>query len=97
MTDVHASAMLTATGQVQEATGTSNLKRARVKGLHCVASVAGTLTFRNGGGSGAVHMTIAVPVGVVTIDLPGCGILFSTDVHVTITDATVSGLTVFYT
>ena len=77
MTDVHASAMLTATGQVEEATGTTSLQRARVKGLACLASVAGTLTFRDGGASGAVLMTLAIPAGAVYIDIPGCGVFYT--------------------
>lgn len=95
--DVLASASLTATGQAKEATGTNDLGRTRVKGLYFVATTAGTLTFRDGGASGTVKLTLAVPIGSDNIVFGEDGLLFKTNVHVTLTTAVLSGLSLFYT
>lgn len=93
--DVLASTMLTATGQVQDAAG-NNLPRTRIKGFAYVASVAGSITLRDGGASGSVKATIPIGAASDSVLLPGEGLLFQTDVHLTITGATVSGITFFY-
>lgn len=73
------------------ATGTAVPSRTRVKGFFVTGT--GTAVFRDGGASGTVRLTInstASHSGMI----PANGILFSTDVHVTITGLT--ALTVIY-
>lgn len=94
-TDVLASAMLTATGNVQTV-GAANLPRVRIKGAYYVASVAGSIELRDGGASGTLKAVIPLGATADYICLPGEGLLFQTDVYATITGATVSGITFFY-
>lgn len=96
-TDVQASAALSATGNVKEATGTSNLGRARIKGAYYTASVAGSIELRDGGASGPLRATLVIGATSDAIPIPGQGVLFQTDVHATIVGATVTGITFFYT
>ena len=73
------------------ATGTAVPFRTRVKGFFVTGT--GTAVFKDGGASGTTRLTInstASHSGVI----PANGILFSTDVHVTITGLT--ALTVIY-
>lgn len=93
--DVLASTMHTATGQVQDVAGNA-LTRTRIKGAYYVASVAGSITLRDGGATGSVIATIPLGATTDSISLPGEGLLFRTDVHMTITGATVTGITFFY-
>lgn len=87
--------MLTATGQVQDAGG-NNLPRTRIKGAYYVASVAGSIALRDGGPGGPVIVTIPLGATADLIQLPGEGIVFRNDVHMTITGATLTGITFFY-
>lgn len=92
-TDVKAST-ITATGTFQNEAGTANLQRTRVKGIQFVG--AGTITLRDGGGSGTVRLVLtgSAASDVNYVPIPGEGILFSTDVHGTLT--TVTSVTIFY-
>lgn len=61
------------------------------------SGVAGTLTFRDGGGSGTTVLTISTPAldtHTDTVEMPGDGILCETDIHLTVSN--VASATVFY-
>lgn len=81
-----------------EATGTMVSGRVRVKGYQCLSGgTAGDVIFRDGGASGAIIFQFNVPANTnnpFANIIPGEGILFETDVHVTVPTAT--KITVFY-
>lgn len=87
-------------GDVQSVTLTSNGSifdgPSRVKGIHYVApSHDGLIELKNGGASGSVLITIATPAsGYETFNLPGDGVVFSSNVYANLTNIT--SLTVFY-
>lgn len=69
--------------------------RCRVKGVYYVASGSGTLAFRDGSASGPIRLQMAIPAsgpGIAVV--PGEGVLFQGDPHLTITGA--ANVTVFY-
>lgn len=72
-------------------TGTAFAGRTRVRGLFVTGT--GTATFRDGGSGGTTRMTIN-SAGTQTVVIPANGVLFNTDVHVTISGLT--AVTVFY-
>lgn len=76
-------------------TGTAYAAPARLKGLVISFATSGTVVVRDGGASGATVFSFTAPAaaGVVPVMIPGEGILCSTDIHVTLADATA---TVFY-
>lgn len=67
------------------ATGTVVAGPTRIRSIYNGA-VAGTVTLRDGGASGAVKFTLPMTAGQ-TIDLPG-SIKFETDCHATLTTTT---------
>ena len=81
-----------------ESTGTLLSGRFRVKGF--IATCGGTggdVVFRDNGASGTILLQFNIPVTAAfafSTLIPGEGILFSTDVHVTLPAS--SKLTVFY-
>jgi len=80
-----------------EATGTVVSYRTRVKGYQCISGgTAGDVIFRDGGSSGPIRLQFNIGTGTQPIGLaiPGEGILFYTDVHVTL--PTSAKITVFY-
>lgn len=81
-----------------EVTGTLVSGRNRVKGYQCLSGgTAGDIIFRDGGASGTVRLQFNVPANTnnpFANLIPGEGILFTTDVHVTLPTAT--KVTVFY-
>lgn len=81
-----------------EATGTIVSGRARVKGYQCLSGgTAGDIIFRDGGAGGTVRLQFNIPNNTnnpFANLIPGEGILFTTDVHVTL--PTAAKLTVFY-
>jgi len=80
-----------------EATGTMVSGRTRLKGYHCISGgTAGDVIFRDGGGSGTTRLQFNIATGTqpITMLIPGEGILFTTDVHVTL--PTSAKITVFY-
>jgi hypothetical protein len=81
-----------------EATGTMVSGRVRVKGYQCLSGgTAGDVIFRDGGASGTIRLQFNVPANTnnpFANLIPGEGILFTTDVHVTVPTAT--KVTVFY-
>jgi hypothetical protein len=81
-----------------EATGTVVSGRVRVKGYQCLSGgTAGDIIFRDGGASGTIRLQFNVPANTnnpFANLIPGEGILFTTDVHVTL--PTAAKVTVFY-
>ena len=81
-----------------EATGTMVSGRVRVKGYQCLSGgTAGDIIFRDGGASGTIRLQFNVPANTnnpFANLIPGEGILFETDVHVTL--PTAAKVTVFY-
>lgn len=73
--------------------------RARLKGVYLVpAAAAGTAVFKDGGSGGTTLLTldtIASATGTpVYVQVPGEGILFSTDIYLDVTN--VAMVTIFY-
>jgi hypothetical protein len=84
-----------------EATATVVPYRTRVRGYHCISgTTAGDVIFRDGGSGGVILLQFNIGAGTQPINMliPGEGILFSTNVHVTLpgTAPNVAKLTVFY-
>jgi hypothetical protein len=81
-----------------EATGTVVSGRTRIKGYQCLSGgTAGDIIFRDGGASGPIRLQFNVPANTnnpFANLIPGEGILFTTDVHVTV--PTAAKVTVFY-
>ena len=80
-----------------EATGTMVSGRNRLKGYQCISGgTAGDIIFRDGGASGTILLRLNIGTGTQPIGLPipGEGILFTTDIHVTL-PATAKA-TIFY-
>jgi len=81
-----------------EATGTMVSGRVRVKGYQCLSGgTAGDIILRDGGASGTIRLQFNVPANTnnpFANIIPGEGILFTTDVHVTL--PTAAKITVFY-
>jgi hypothetical protein len=81
-----------------EATGTAVSERTRIKGYQCLSGgTAGDIIFRDGGASGTIRLQFNIPANTnnpFSNLIPGEGILFSTDVHVTL--PTAAKVTVFY-
>jgi len=80
-----------------EATGTAVSYRTRVKGYQCISGgTAGDVIFRDGGSSGPIRLQFNIGTGTQPIGLaiPGEGILFYTDVHMTL--PATAKITVFY-
>jgi hypothetical protein len=75
--------------------GTAVAARARVKGLVVSFATGGTVELKDGGASGTSQFKYTAPAaaGTTNIVIPGEGILFETDVYVTLSSATA---TVFY-
>ena len=81
-----------------EATGTMVSGRVRVKGYQCLSGgTAGDIVLRDGGASGTIRLQFNIPANTnnpFANLIPGEGILFATDVHVTL--PTAAKITVFY-
>jgi hypothetical protein len=70
-----------------EATGTLATGRRQLRGYHTISGgTAGDVIFRDGGASGAIVIQFNIGTGTqpVTLLIPGAGILFETDLHVTL-------------
>ena len=96
-TDVLASVPITSTGQFTNQTPTA-LGRTRVKAVYMVpTATAGSVVFRDGGSGGTTVMTlntVASATQPTYLIFPGEGVLFSTNVHGTVTNVT--STTIFY-
>ncbi len=81
-----------------EATGTMVSGRNRIKGYQCLSGgTAGDIIFRDGGASGTIRLQFNVPANTnnpFSNLVPGEGILFYTDIHVTL--PTAAKVTIFY-
>jgi hypothetical protein len=81
-----------------EATGTMVSYRTRVKGYQFLGGgTAGDIILRDGGASGVIRLQFnisATPLNPLSFSIPGEGIVFYTDVHVTL--PTSAKITVFY-
>ena len=96
-TDVLVSVPLTATGQFTDQ-ASATIGRARIKAVYMIPSAtAGSVVFKNGGASGTTIMTlntVASATQPTYVLFPGEGVLFSTNVHGTVTN--VGSITIFY-
>lgn len=84
-----------------EATGTIVSGRNRLKGYQCISGgTAGDVIFRDGGASGAIRLQFNIGTGTqpIGLSIPGEGILFETNIHVTLpgTAPNSAKMTVFY-
>ena len=80
-----------------EATGTVVSGRNRLKAYPCISGgTAGDVIYRDGGSGGTVRLQFNIGTGTqpVSLPIPGEGILFSTDIHVTL--PTSAKITTFY-
>ncbi len=80
-----------------EATGTLVAYRTRVKAYHCISGgTAGDVILRDGGSGGTLLLQFNIGTGTqpITMLIPGEGILFLTNVHVTL--PATAKITVFY-
>ena len=81
------------------ATGTGTLvsQGTRIKGILLTTTTStGTVTLRDGGASGTTKITLNTPAVAEMFNalLPAEGVVFRTDVHVTISN--VASVTIFY-
>lgn len=80
------------------ATGTLVGQGCRILGIHLAdTATAGTIVFRDGGAGGTTVCTLdtsASAANVEHIDVPGRGLRFKTDCHVTLSN--VAAVSVFY-
>jgi len=81
-----------------EATGTIVSARTRLRGYQCLSGgTAGDIIFRDGGATGPIRLRFNVPANTnnpFANLIPGEGILFYENVHVTL--PTAAKVTVFY-
>ena len=80
-----------------EATGTLVSGRNRLKGYQCLSGgTAGDVIIRDGGASGTIRLQFNISANLVAFGLPipGEGILYYTDMHVTL--PATAKITVFY-
>jgi len=80
-----------------ETTGTVVNQRTRLKAYHCISGgTAGDVIFRDGGSGGTLLLQFNIGTGTqpITMSIPGEGILFNTNIHVTL--PATAKVTVFY-
>ena len=80
-----------------EATGALVAERTRLKGYQLLSGgTAGDIVFRDGGASGIERLRVNISTNQAPIStiIPGEGILFTTNIHVTL--PTAAKITVFY-
>ena len=80
-----------------EATGTLVNERTRLKAYQCISGgTAGDIIFRDGSATGIERLRINIATGTqpIGLSIPGEGILFSTNIHVTL--PATAKVTVFY-
>ena len=96
-TDVQASQVLTSDGQFTNQSSAA-LGRTRIKAVYMVPTAsAGSVIFKDGGSGGATVMTlntVASATQPTYLLFPGEGVLFSTNVHGTVSN--VGSVTIFY-
>jgi hypothetical protein len=70
-----------------EATGTVATGRRQLRGYQAISGgTAGDIIFRDGGASGTIRMQFNIGTGTqpIGLSIPDDGILFTTDIHVTL-------------
>ena len=70
-----------------DATGTLATGRRQLRGYHTISGgTAGDVIFRDGGASGTVRLQFTIGTGTqpTVMNIPDDGILFTTDIHVTL-------------
>lgn len=70
-----------------DATGTVATGRRQLRGYHTISGgTAGDVIFRDGGASGTVRLQFSIGTGTqpTVMNIPDDGILFTTDIHVTL-------------
>ena len=81
-----------------EASGTAVASRTRLRGYQCLSGgTAGDIIFRDGGASGPILFQFNIPANTNNPFgniIPGEGILFSTDIYISL--PTAAKITVFY-
>ena len=80
-----------------EATGTIVAERTRLKGYQLLSGgTAGDIVFTDGGSGGVERLRLNISTNLVPVAvlIPGEGILFNTDIYVTL--PTAAKITVFY-
>lgn len=81
-----------------EGTGTMVTQRTRLRGYQCLSGgTAGDIIFRDGGATGTEKLRFNIPANTnnpFANLIPGEGILFTTNIHVTL--PTAAKVTVFY-
>lgn len=85
------------TSSHEEATGTIVSGRNRLKGIITTpGGTAGDIIFRDGGAAGTVRLQYNISTNLATFatSIPGEGVLFTTDIHVTLPAS--AKITVFY-
>lgn len=72
-------------------TNTAYAGRTRVRGLVISYASGGTVVLKDGGASGTTMFSFTAPAaaGSINVIIPGEGILFRTDVHATLSSATI--------
>lgn len=72
-------------------TNTAYAGRTRVRGLVISYASGGTVVLKDGGASGTTMFSFTAPAaaGSINVVIPGEGILFRTDVHATLSSATI--------
>ena len=83
-------------------TGTIQSGRTRLLSIYYVGHAsAGTLTFKDGGGSGTQKLVITTPASSAAdqyqVDIPLDGIVFKTDMHLTISNVNLDGKKIAFT
>lgn len=91
--------MASNTSNIQATTRTDDgsiyASRARVKGIHCTTTTAGSIVLKDGGTNGTARLTVAIGANYSgNIIIPNDGILFESNVFLDLTNAT--SVTVFY-
>jgi len=80
-----------------ETTGTLVSGRSRLKGYQCISGgTAGDIVFTDGGSSGVERLRFNIGTGTqpVGLSIPGEGILFNTNIYVTLPAS--AKITIFY-
>lgn len=97
-TDVSAKSVTTSAGSNSALLGIGGANPnlgVRIKGIYWSGTVAGSISFNDGGSTGTARINIAVPNGTTYILLPGEGVRYTNDVYAAFTSAT-GTVTVFY-
>lgn len=82
------------------ATGTAQMVngRSRLVGIYFTSTAAATMTFKSGGASGTTRLTLASPsaAGSDSILLSEMGLLFESGIHLTVSGAAITSVTLFF-